>query len=94
MDRVGFREGRQSVVVRLGALDGALALGAVAFLLIAVTGRDAGWGQGYDQQVYAELAVVIANTGRAALKTHPAAAADAELLRAVGTDRPLTATSA
>jgi len=79
--------------VRLGALDGALALGAVAFLLIAVTGRDAGWGQGYDQQVYAELAVVIANTGRAALKTHPAAA-DAELLRAVGTDRPLTATSA
>jgi len=77
------------ITVRLRAIDAVLGLCAIVFLIVAFNGRDEPWGEGRDQQVYAEFAVLIANTGRATLPTRPEDAADTELLRAVGTDRPV-----
>lgn len=75
------------IAVRLRVVDAVLVAAAVAFLIAAFNGRDEPWGQGRDQQVYAEFAVLLADTGRATLTTRPEDAADAALLRDVDADR-------
>ncbi|HKP67503.1 MAG TPA: hypothetical protein VJX31_12805, partial [Casimicrobiaceae bacterium] len=78
---------RAKVRMRMRAADVALLLASLVFLVVAVGGRDEPWGHGRDQQVYADDAVLLADTGSATLITRAADAADAELLRAIGTDR-------
>lgn len=64
-----------------------VALAAVAYLAVAIHGRDEPWGAGRDQQVYAEFAVLLADAGRATIDVAPQDAADAALLYAVGANR-------
>jgi len=78
---------RAKVRIRVLGTDAALVLASLAFLVVAIGGRDEPWGHGRDQQVYADHAVLLADTGNATLITHAADPADAELLRAIGTDR-------
>jgi len=78
---------RAQVRIRVHGTDAALVLASLAFLVVAIAGRDEPWGEGRDQQVYADHAVLLADTGSATLSTRAADSADAELLRAIGTDR-------
>lgn len=72
---------------RVRTHDVLIALAAVAYLAVAVHGRDEPWGAGRDQQVYAEFAVLLADTGRATINVAPQDGADAGLLHAVGSNR-------
>ena len=78
---------RFRVRLRVRAADAVLAAAAIAFLAVAIAGRDEPWGQGRDQQVYANVAVLLADTGSATLRTRATDPADAALLLAIGTDR-------
>ncbi len=69
--------------------DALVLLAAIVFATVAVNGRDEPWGAGRDQQVYAEFAVLIADTGGATIRTQAQDDADAELLRALGTGREI-----
>ena len=80
---------RTKLRMRMRATDVALLLASLVFLVIAIGGRDEPWGHGRDQQVYANDAVLLADTGSATLITRAADEADAELLRAIGTDRSI-----
>lgn len=81
---VAQRVARGSVRVRNADL--VIALAALVFLAVAVGGRDEPWGQGRDQQVYAEFAALLADTGGATRTTRPVDAADAALMQAVAVD--------